>query len=59
MPEESPLPDDCDKKGSIIGCESQRLGEAAGIAGTPFRLHYSSDRRAGRHQERLSPDDPA
>ena len=47
VPEESPLPKDCDKKGSIIGCESQRLGEAAGLAGTPFILHYSSDRVPG------------
>ena len=38
--------------GSVIGCENASLGESVRIAGTPFRLHYQSDRtegfRAGR-----------
>jgi RHS repeat-associated protein len=33
--------------GSIIGCETQTLGEALPVAGTPFRLHYQSERQAG------------
>jgi RHS repeat-associated protein len=34
--------------GSIIGCERQTLGEILPISGTPFALHYQSDRTAGR-----------
>ncbi len=34
--------------GSIIECQGQILGEAVPIAGTPFRLHYQSDRVPGR-----------
>jgi hypothetical protein len=30
--------------GSIIGCESQTLGETLDVAGTPFSLNYNSDR---------------
>jgi RHS repeat-associated protein len=33
--------------GSIIECESQRLGERLPIVGTPFDLHYKSDRTEG------------
>ena len=33
--------------GSIIGCETQTLGEAVDIVGTSFRLHYQSDRMPG------------
>jgi len=32
------------ESGSIIGCESQTLGERIPIAGTPWALRYSSDR---------------
>ncbi len=32
---------------SIIGCEGQTLGEDIGVAGTPFTLHYQSDRSLG------------
>jgi len=34
--------------GSIIGCESQSLGEAFRIDGTPYTLHYQSERMPGR-----------
>lgn len=34
--------------GSIIGCEDQTLGEAIPVAGTPFALHYQSERTPGR-----------
>ena len=33
---------------SIIGCQNQMLGEAVGVVGTPFGLHYQSDRSPGR-----------
>ena len=39
------------RKGSIIGCERQTLGEDIDIAGTPFKLHYESDRVPGRTAE--------
>ncbi len=41
---------DC-KKGSIIRCQSQTLGEAINLVGTPFTLNYSSDRTPGRQAE--------
>ncbi len=34
--------------GSIIECQTQTLGEVVSIVGTPFRLHYKSDRVPGR-----------
>jgi hypothetical protein len=37
-------PCDHDEEGSIIGCESQTLGEAVGVAGTPFFLRYDTGR---------------
>jgi RHS repeat-associated protein len=42
--------DDCQTSaaGSIIGCESQTLGEALAIPGTPISLHYQSERMPGR-----------
>jgi RHS repeat-associated protein len=41
-------PDDQDQDcGSIIGCQRQTLGEAVDVTGTPFRLHYQSDRVPG------------
>lgn len=36
------------KCGSIIGCQDQTLGEAISVTGTPFGLHYTSDRVPGR-----------
>jgi RHS repeat-associated protein len=38
---------DC-RKGSIIECQNQVLGESIPIAGTPFTLNYRSDRVPGR-----------
>lgn len=38
---------DCPELGSVIGCQSQTLGESVPIVGTPFRLHYQSDRTPG------------
>src|SRR5581483_1094366 len=37
----------CPIAGSIVWRETQALGEAIPIAGTPFRLHYRSDRHPG------------
>ncbi|MCA1557359.1 MAG: DUF4214 domain-containing protein, partial [Acidobacteria bacterium] len=45
--DQQPKDPDC-RKGSIIRCESQTLGEMVGITGTPFSLIYSSDRVPGR-----------
>jgi hypothetical protein len=44
-----PLDDPCCESGSIIKSQNQTLGEAVGITGTPFTLHYQSDRVPG-HQ---------
>jgi DNA-binding beta-propeller fold protein YncE len=38
--------------GSIIGCEGQTLGEDIGVAGTPFTLHYQTDRNLGYGADR-------
>jgi hypothetical protein len=45
-----PKKSDCTDKqsGSIIECQNQILGEALNITGTPFSLHYQSDRVPGR-----------
>jgi RHS repeat-associated protein len=45
---EETVDDPCQVAGSIIGCENQSLGESVGLVGTPFRLHYQSDRVPGR-----------
>lgn len=37
--------------GSVIECENQVLGEDLPLAGTPFSLHWSSQRQAGRKVE--------
>jgi YD repeat-containing protein len=43
------LNDPCDQPGaSSISCENQALGEDVPILGTPFTLHYHSDRVPGR-----------
>lgn len=39
--------------GSIILCESQALAHEIEVAGTPYRLHYSSDRVPGRFEDYL------
>lgn len=38
----------CLQNGSIIECENQVLGEVVPVVGTPFSLHYQSDRVTGR-----------
>ncbi|HQR12188.1 MAG TPA: hypothetical protein PLW68_12765, partial [Casimicrobiaceae bacterium] len=41
-----------DKKcGSVIGCDGQTLGESVPITGTPWRLHYQSDRASARPED--------
>jgi RHS repeat-associated protein/uncharacterized repeat protein (TIGR01451 family) len=40
--------DPCKRSGSIVECENQTLGETIPIAGTPYALHYRSDRVPGR-----------
>ncbi len=40
--------DPCKKKGSIIECRNQVLGQALSVPGTPFLLRYQSDRVPGR-----------
>jgi len=42
-----PKDDSCKVGGSIIACEPQTLGEAVPITGTPFSLHYQSQRAPG------------
>jgi YD repeat-containing protein len=45
---DGPKPDDpCRAGGSDIECQNQILGEVIGITGTPFSLHYASDRVPG------------
>src|SRR4029453_1313765 len=41
-PEENP----CQRAGSIIECPNQILGEQIEITGTPYQLHYTSERMA-------------
>jgi len=38
----------CTIPGSVIDCQNQSLGEMVPITGTPFKLHYQSDRVRGR-----------
>jgi RHS repeat-associated protein len=37
--------------GSVIGCQSQTLGESIKLVGVPFTLNYASDRTPGRQTE--------
>ncbi len=49
VPQPDPVIDDPDEEcGSIIGCQDQTLGEVLPIAGTPFTLHFKSERTPGR-----------
>ncbi len=43
-----PVDDPKQECGSVIGCEDQTLGESVPVSGTPWRLHYKSDRTPGR-----------
>jgi RHS repeat-associated protein len=45
---DNPLDDPCERSGSIIECQNQTLGEMVEVGGTPFSLHYQSDRTTGR-----------
>ncbi|MBI5450791.1 MAG: hypothetical protein HY940_05485 [Gammaproteobacteria bacterium] len=38
----------CLSAGSVIACQNQTLGEVEPVTGTPFTLHYHSDRVPGR-----------
>ena len=42
---------ECNKAGSIIGCQGQTLSEELPVTGAPFNLRYDS-RRAGRKTDR-------
>ena len=42
---------ECNKAGSIIGCQSQSLAEELAVTGTPLKLRYDT-RRAGRRTDR-------
>jgi RHS repeat-associated protein len=46
-PGDDTLDDPCFKTGSIIRCQNQSLAEMAAVTGTPFSLHYDSERVAG------------
>ena len=35
---------------SVVECETQVLGESVGVVGTPYALHYRSDRVPGRQR---------
>lgn len=41
---------DNEQCGSVIGCESQTLGESLPVTGTSWRLYYKSDRTPGRKE---------
>ncbi|MEX0703643.1 MAG: RHS repeat-associated core domain-containing protein [Planctomycetales bacterium] len=45
-------PRPCYETGSIIDIHNQALGESVAVSGTPFRLHYHSDRVPGRTASR-------
>jgi RHS repeat-associated protein len=48
-PVDEPKPNTCEGEGgSIIDIGNQNLGESIGIVGTPFYLHYTTDRAQGR-----------
>jgi len=43
------VPNQCEiTQASVIGCQNQTLGETVALTGTPFALHYQSDRVPGR-----------
>jgi RHS repeat-associated protein len=46
---EENTPDGCHTSGSLIDVHNQSLGESVVVTGTPFRLHYRSDRAPGRY----------
>jgi len=46
-PPNKPPPDPCKKKGSIIECQTQTLGQQIAVIGTPYSLNYRSNRASG------------
>ncbi|MBK9517940.1 MAG: hypothetical protein IPO09_11390 [Anaeromyxobacter sp.] len=46
-PRPRPADQDCCRPGSVLECANQVLGEAIPLAGTPFSLHYGTDRTEG------------
>jgi RHS repeat-associated protein len=44
-----PVEGSCEEPGSIVHTEDQTLGELTEVVGTPYTLHYSSDRVPGRN----------
>jgi YD repeat-containing protein len=50
-PDGDDVDDNCDAGGSIIQCHNQSLGEDVPVSGTPYFLHYQSDRQAGRRAD--------
>ena len=48
------LDDPCHRNGSVIECQNQIVGEALGLTGVPFSLHYMSDRVPGRTAANVS-----
>ncbi|HBW48605.1 MAG TPA: hypothetical protein DEF47_01725, partial [Herpetosiphon sp.] len=50
-----PISIPCEQPGSVITCETQSVGEEVALAGTPFRLVYTSDPAAAHHQEVVIP----
>lgn len=47
-PADKPPDDPCQRKGSIVECQSQTLGETIDVTGVPFGLHYRSNRTPAR-----------
>jgi RHS repeat-associated protein len=45
---DGPVDHPCEAAGSVIDIQNQVLGEVVDITGTPFSLHYCSDRVMGR-----------
>ncbi len=48
-------PGGCQQTGSIIKCQDQVLGQVLPVAGTPYSLHYESDRQQGRQAKVVVP----
>ena len=48
-----------DECGSVIGCENQSLGESVPVTGTPWWLHYRSERTSGRKYVSLEKRKPS
>ena len=51
-PRTNSTPRPCVRRGSIINCQNQVLGEVLDVVGTPYQLHYVSDRVPGRAVDR-------